>query len=105
MRDPNAVDWQIGSSATLGTDTDFLGNLIADQAITLNTRARILCGRAVALNAALTLHSNDLSNDCLRVRPARPGARGTLAASATAAALRPQRRPRWPSLAGWPCWR
>ena len=60
------VYWQVGASATLGTDTDFLGNLIADQAITLNSRARILCGRAIALNAALTLSSNDLSNDCLR---------------------------------------
>ncbi len=58
------VYWQVGSSATLGTDTDFAGNLIADQAITLNTRARILCGRAFALNAALTLDSNSLSNDC-----------------------------------------
>ena len=32
----------------------------------MNSRARILCGRAIALNAALTLISNDLSNDCLR---------------------------------------
>ena len=60
------VYWQVGASATLGMDTDFVGNLIAEQAITLNTRARILCGRAIALNAALRLNSDDLSNDCLR---------------------------------------
>ena len=60
------VYWQVGASATLGSDTDFLGNLIAEQAISLNSRARILCGRAIALNAALTLSSNVLSNDCLR---------------------------------------
>ena len=60
------VYWQVGASATLGTDTDFLGNLMAEQAVTLNSRARILCGRVIALNAALTLNSNDLSSDCLR---------------------------------------
>ena len=59
------VFWQVGASATLGTDTDFVGNLIADQAITLDTRSRILCGRALALNAALTLDTNSISNDCL----------------------------------------
>ena len=57
------VYWQVGASATLGTDTDFLGNLMAEQAVTLNSRARILCGRVIALNAALTLNSNDLSSD------------------------------------------
>ena len=60
------VYWQVGASATLGTDADFLGNLIAEQAVTLNSRARILCCRAIALNAALRLNSNDLSRDCLR---------------------------------------
>ena len=60
------VYWQVGASATLGSDTDFLGNLTAEQAIGLNSRARILCGRVIALNAALTLSSNVLSNDGLR---------------------------------------
>lgn len=56
--------WQIGSSATLGTSTAFAGNIIADQSITLNTSASILCGRAIALNAAVTMDTNTLSNDC-----------------------------------------
>lgn len=60
----NGVFWQIGSSATLGTGTLFAGNLLADQSITLNTGAQILCGRAIALNAALTLDTNSISNDC-----------------------------------------
>lgn len=59
------VYWQVGSSATLGTSTVFVGNIIADQSITLNTTARILCGRAIALNAALTMDTNTISNDCL----------------------------------------
>lgn len=56
--------WQVGTSATLGTSTVFAGNIIADQSVTLNTTATILCGRAIALNAAVTMDTNTLSNDC-----------------------------------------
>jgi hypothetical protein len=59
----NGVYWQVGSSATLGTSTVFAGNIIADQSITLNTTAKILCGRAFALNAAVTMDTNTLSNN------------------------------------------
>ncbi len=58
------VYWQIGSSATLGTSTVFAGNILADQSITLNTTAKISCGRAIALHAAVTMDSNTISNDC-----------------------------------------
>lgn len=61
----NGVFWQIGSSATLGTSTSFAGNIIADQSITLNTTASILCGRAIALNAAITMDNNSISNNCV----------------------------------------
>lgn len=60
----DGVYWQVGSSATLGTSTVFAGNILADQSITLNTTAKILCGRAIALHAAVTLDTNTLSNDC-----------------------------------------
>ncbi len=60
----SSIFWQIGSSATLGTGTAFQGNLIADQSITLNTGSTIVCGRAIALNAAVTLDNNVISNDC-----------------------------------------
>jgi type VI secretion system secreted protein VgrG len=60
----DGVYWQVGSSATLGTSTRFAGNILANQAITLATSATILCGRAIALNAAVTLDGNTLSNDC-----------------------------------------
>jgi hypothetical protein len=60
----NGVYWQVGSSATLGTSTVFAGNIIAKTSITMTTGAKILCGRAIALNGAVTLDNNVVSNDC-----------------------------------------
>jgi type VI secretion system secreted protein VgrG len=60
----SSIYWQVGSSATLGTGTTFAGNIIADQSITLNTSASILCGRAIALVGAVTMDTNTISNDC-----------------------------------------
>ncbi len=54
------VFWQVGSSATLGTTTDFFGSIIAEQSITLNHGADINCGRAIALNAAVTMDTNNV---------------------------------------------
>jgi type VI secretion system secreted protein VgrG len=51
------VFWQVGSSATLGTGTSFDGSILADQSITLNAGAN-MDGRALALNAAVTLDDN-----------------------------------------------
>ena len=62
--DAGDVYWQVGSSATLGTSTAFAGTIIADQSVTLNTTATILCGRAIALVGAVTMDSNTLSNAC-----------------------------------------
>jgi hypothetical protein len=59
-----SIYWDVGSSATLDTSTIFAGNILADQSITLNTTAEILCGRAIALNAAVTMDTNTISNDC-----------------------------------------
>ncbi|MGA2329719.1 MAG: ice-binding family protein [Bryobacteraceae bacterium] len=52
----------IGSSATLGTNTDFRGNILAVASIDLNTGATITGGRALALNGAVTLDTNTISN-------------------------------------------
>lgn len=60
----SGIYWGVGSSATLGTTTTFAGNLLADQSITLNTSAKILCGRAIALNAAVTMDTNTISSNC-----------------------------------------
>jgi Ice-binding-like len=58
------VYWLVGSSATLGTATAFEGNILAQQSITLNTSVAIPCGRAIALNGAVTLDTNTVSNTC-----------------------------------------
>ncbi|HEV2694374.1 MAG TPA: ice-binding family protein [Verrucomicrobiae bacterium] len=54
------VFWQVGSSATLGTDTDFMGTILAATSITLDTGAT-LDGRALALNGAVTLDDNSIT--------------------------------------------
>jgi hypothetical protein len=51
------VFWKVGSSATLGTATSFVGNILALTSITLTTSAT-LRGRALAQNGAVTLDSN-----------------------------------------------
>ncbi len=56
----NNVNFQVGSSATLGTQTDFVGSIFALTSITLNKGAD-LTGRAVARNGAVTLDSNDVN--------------------------------------------
>jgi len=51
------VFWQVGSSATLGTTTNFSGNILALTSITLNTGA-VVAGRALARNGAVTMDTN-----------------------------------------------
>jgi hypothetical protein len=51
------VFWETGSSATLGTNSIFMGTIMSLQSITLNTGAT-LTGRALARNGAVTLDSN-----------------------------------------------
>ncbi len=52
--------WQVGTSATLGTGTDFQGNILANASITLTTSAH-LYGRALARTAAVTLDNNNVT--------------------------------------------
>jgi hypothetical protein len=51
------VFWQVGSSATLGTNTVFNGTIMALASVTVTTGA-VLNGRALARNGAVTLDSN-----------------------------------------------
>jgi uncharacterized protein YhjY with autotransporter beta-barrel domain len=57
----NNVYWAVGSSATLGTNTAFTGNIVALTSITLNTGATLTCGRALARNGAVTLDTNTIT--------------------------------------------
>ena len=54
------IYWSVGSSATLGTNSIFYGNILADQAITLTTGA-VLTGRALARIAEVTLDNNTVT--------------------------------------------
>lgn len=50
-------------SATLGTGTKFAGNILASDSISLTSTAEILGGRAIALNGAVTMDNNIISNN------------------------------------------
>ena len=77
------VFWQVGSSATVETSTQFVGTILALQSITVNTGATIDAGRALARNGAVTLDTNTLkAANC--ATPA-PGATPTPAPTATPA--------------------
>jgi hypothetical protein len=54
------VFWQIGTSATLGTGTTLVGNILAFTSITLTTGASVN-GRVLARNGAVTLDTNNAS--------------------------------------------
>jgi len=69
------VFWQVGSSATIGTNSSFVGTIMAFQSITVTTGAKIV-GRALARNGAVTLDRNII------IRPT--------ACTAAAAAVAPQ---------------
>jgi hypothetical protein len=53
------VFWQVGSSATLGTSTDFVGTILANASITATTNVAVT-GRLIARNGAVTLDSNTI---------------------------------------------
>ena len=65
------VFYQVGSSATIGTGTEFQGHILALTSISLNTNATILNGSALAINGAVTLDINKINN-CVSLVPA-PG--------------------------------
>ena len=60
----DGIFWDIGSSATLGTYTNFEGNILASDSITLDTGASIGCGSALASSGAVTMDSNTVSTGC-----------------------------------------
>ncbi len=78
------VFWQIGSSATLGTNTGFKGNILALTSITLNTSASS-DGGLYARNGAITLDNNNIQacgNPPLTLTPT-PSPANTLSPTST----------------------
>lgn len=65
----NNVFWQIGSSATIGTYTNFEGNIIALASITMTTGATTT-GKLFALTAAVTMDTNNVGGGDLTGVPA-----------------------------------
>jgi hypothetical protein len=57
---PCNVWWRVASSATLGTNTSLVGNILASTSISLQTGAN-LNGRALAQTGAVTLESNTIT--------------------------------------------
>jgi Ice-binding-like len=74
------VFWQVGSSATIDTTTQFVGNILALASITMNHGAT-LEGRALAQNGAVTLDDNTISSPTCNV--ASPTTTTTTAATTT----------------------
>ncbi len=56
------VYYRVGSSATLGLNSTFAGDILANSSITLNTGAGSSCGSVIALNGAVTLNNSTVNN-------------------------------------------
>ncbi|KAK6581171.1 hypothetical protein PZA11_006659 [Diplocarpon coronariae] len=86
------VYWAVGSSATLGTATSFIGTILASDSVTFVT-GTVLNGRAFGLSAEVTLDSNTISvPDCAGSSSSSSIVLGTftpLAENPTSAALVP----------------
>ena len=65
------VFWQIGSSATLGTNSFLKGNILALTSATLTTGANVE-GRVLARNGAVTLDTNVITKSTCAVPPTPP---------------------------------
>ena len=75
------IFWQIGSSATLGTQTAFVGNILALTSISANTGATV-DGRLLARNGSVTLDSNTVfGGPCVAPPTGTPTSTGTATVS------------------------
>lgn len=64
---PCRIFWQVGSSATLGTGSYFVGHILAMESITATTDVEVQ-GQLLARNGAVTLDTNNITNDiCLSI--------------------------------------
>jgi hypothetical protein len=55
------VYWDVGSSATLGANSTFLGNILASASITMDSGVTFGCGRALAHTGAVTMISDTVN--------------------------------------------
>ena len=64
---PCNVFWQVGSSATLGTSSVFVGNILALTSVSMNNAVTVQ-GRALARNGSVTMINDTLTRRALRAR-------------------------------------
>ena len=67
------VFWQVGSSATIDTNTAFVGSILANTSISLNTGASMDCGSALAESGAVTLLDNSVTSCVAQENAPEPG--------------------------------
>ncbi len=75
------IFWKVGSSATLGTNSHFVGHIFALASITANTAATVQ-GQLLARNGAVTLDTNTITNGFCDTVPAVPAISGISPTSA-----------------------
>ncbi|MEV7968052.1 ice-binding family protein [Sphaerisporangium sp. NPDC088356] len=87
------VFWQVGSSATLGTNSSFAGNILALTSITVTTGVTVN-GRTLARNGAVTLDTDAIARPVCRTTTVTvtssctaAGSKGPLTLTATVTAL------------------
>ncbi|MEX0800064.1 MAG: ice-binding family protein [Dehalococcoidia bacterium] len=95
------VFWQVGSSATLGTTTDFVGNILALTSIALQNGTSV-SGRALARNGEVTMDTNDVTIEGCPGAPAAPTATPTPPASTTPTSTPTPTVPGFPNTGGAP---
>ncbi len=78
------IFWQVGSSATLGTGSSFLGTVIALDSITVTTGVSIN-GRVLARNGAVTLDTDTITNPTCAAPPSTPDTTSSTPATTTTA--------------------
>jgi len=87
------VFWQIGSSATLGTNSTFRGTVMAQASVTVTTGARVE-GRVLARSGAITLDTSIISRAICAASPApSPSSSSSSTSTSTSA-------PRLPNVGG-----
>jgi hypothetical protein len=74
------VFWKVGSSATLGTGSTFLGSILALTSITVTTGVTI-DGRTLARNGAVTLDTDTITTSTCAAKAGRTSATGAVAAT------------------------
>ncbi len=93
------VFWQVGSSATLGTNSVFVGTVLALTSVTAATGASV-AGRLLARNGAVTLDSNTVTRSTCAAAP--PSTTTIVAPPPTTVPVAPPARPvgRTPTFTG-----